>query len=113
MKRPLAVTAVLGAVLAVPSTAGAAHCPFHDTDGFPAVHGAVTYSLSCSTARAIGNKIQRGYARTGQQPRRLKANGMRFRCRYTLYTEDGAQLMRATCRRTTKPASRAELELSA
>ena len=113
MKSVLAVTAAAVALLAAPSSASAAHCPFHDTDAFPAVHGAVTYTLSCSTARAIGNKIQAGFARTGQMPRRLKANGMRFRCRYTQFTEDGAQKMRATCRRTTRPAQRAELELSA
>ena len=113
MKSAIVLTAAAVAMFAAPSTASAAHCPINDFDGFPAVHGAVTYGLSCSTARAIGNKIQRGVARRGRQPRRLRANGMRFRCRYTFFTQGDAQLQRATCTRTTRPRHRAEIELSA
>ena len=108
----LIVLAALGTLLA-PATATAATCGFTDIDGFPAVHGATVYGLSCATARAIGNKIQAGVARNGRQPTRLRAHGMRFRCRYRFYTEGDGQLQRAICRRTTRPRQRAVLKLSA
>jgi hypothetical protein len=97
---------------AVPAQA-AARCSFTDIDGFPAVHGGQVYGLSCRTARAIGNRIQARAARTGKQPTRLRAHGMRFRCRYRFYTEGDGQLQRATCRRTARPKQRAVLKLSA
>jgi hypothetical protein len=112
MKRAIALSALAAALLA-PATASAKSCPFEDIDGFPAVHGGQAYGISCGTARAIGNRIQRGYARDGRQPSRVRANGMRFRCRYRFYTEGDGQLMRATCRRTSRPAQRAVLKLSA
>ena len=96
-----------------PVATAAARCAFSDVHGFPAVHGGQVYGLSCRTARAIANRIQAGVARTGRQPARLRANGMRFRCRYRFYTEGDGQLQRATCRRTSRPAHRAVLKLSA
>ena len=112
MKRAI-VLVLAGSALASPATAGAATCRFTDFDGFPAVHGGQTHGISCATARAIGNKIQAGVARNGRQPTRLRAHGMRFRCRYRFYTEGDGQLQRATCRRTAKPEQRAVLKLSA
>ena len=112
MKRTIILGALAAAAVA-PSSASAATCRFVDADGFPAVHGGQAYGLSCSTAKAVGNAIQRGYARNGRQPSSLRANGMRFRCSYRFYTEGGAQLMRATCRRSTRPSQRVVLKLSA
>ena len=112
MKRAIALSTLAAALLA-PSPAAAKSCDFEDIDGFPAVHGGQAYGISCGTARAIGNGIQRGYARNGRQPTRVRAKGMRFRCRYRFYTEGDGQLMRATCRRTSRPAQRAVLKLSA
>ena len=100
-------------VLGGTGTASAATCRFTDISGFPAVHGGQAHGISCKTARAVGNAIQRGYARDGKQPTRLRANGMRFRCSYDFYTEGDGQLQRATCRRTTRPRQRAVLKLSA
>ena len=112
MKR-VAAGATLAIVLLLPAPASAARCSFTDIDGFPAVHGAEVTGIGCSTARSIANRIQAGFARDGRQPTSLRAGGMRFRCSYRFYTEDGAQLQRATCRRTTRPAHRAVLKLSA
>ena len=100
-------------VLGGTGTASAAQCRFTDFDGFPAVHGGQVYGLSCATARVIGNRIQAGVARNGRQPTRLRAHGMRFRCRYSFYTEGDGQLQRAVCRRTARPRQRAVLKLSA
>ena len=112
MKRAL-FAALVAAPLAAPAPAAAATCRFTDIDGFPAVHGGHVHGLSCATARAIGNKIQAGVAATGRQPTRLRAHGMRFRCRYRFYTEVDGQLQRAICRRTANPDQRAVLKLSA
>ena len=112
MKRVIVLGCAV-ATLAAPSTAGAATCRFTDVDGFPAVHGGQAHGVGCTTARAVGNAIQRGYARTGRQPERLRANGMRFRCRYRFYTEGDGQLQRATCRRASRPTQRVVLALSA
>ena len=98
---------------AAPAPAAAATCRFTDLAGFPAIHGGQVYGLSCATARAIGNKIQAGVAQRGSQPTRLRAHGMRFRCRYRFYTEGDGQLQRAICRRAAKPEQRAVLKLSA
>jgi hypothetical protein len=113
MKSAIVAAAAAAAFLTVPSTAGAATCHVNDVDSFPAVHDAEVSGVSCATARAIGNKIQRGYAKKGKAPTRLKANGMRFRCTYKFVSRGGGQLMRATCRRTARPAQRAVLTLSA
>ncbi len=112
MKRAF-FAAVLTAALAAPASAGAATCRFTDLDGFPAVHGGHVYGISCATAQVIGNRIQAGVARDAEQPARLRANGMRFRCRYRFYSEGDGQLQRATCRRTARPTQRAVLKLSA
>jgi hypothetical protein len=112
MKRTIALAAACG-VLLVPSTASAAKCTFEDIDGFPAVHGGQAYGITCGTARAIGNAIQRGYARRQKMPTRVRAKGMRFRCAYRFYSEGDGQLMRATCRRISRPSQRAVLKLSA
>ena len=105
------LTAVI--LLTLAAAAPAATCRFTDFSGFPAVHGGTAHGVGCKTARAVGDAIQRGYARRSEMPGRLRANGMRFRCRYRFYTEDGAQLQRATCRRLRRPAQRAVLKLSA
>ncbi|HEX2086587.1 MAG TPA: hypothetical protein VHF89_12965 [Solirubrobacteraceae bacterium] len=105
--------APLAACLLLPASASAARCSFTDISGFPAVHGGQVHGISCATAKVVANRIQAGYARDGEQPRRLRANGMRFRCRYRFFTEGDAQLQRATCRRTRRPAHRAVLKLSA
>ena len=112
MRRVLFV-ATLGIALAAPAPASAATCEFTDIDGFPAIHGARTYGLSCATAKVIGNRIQAAVARTGMQPTRVRAHGMRFRCRYRFYTEGDGQLQRAICRRRARPEQRAVLKLSA
>ena len=112
MKRAIPLAAVAAALL-VPAPASAASCPFSDVDSFPAVHGGQAYGVSCATARAVGNAIQRGYARQQRMPVRVRAKGMRFRCSYRFYSEGDGHLMRATCRRTSRSAQRVVLKLSA
>ena len=113
MKRAIPLAAVAAALLA-PAPATAATCNFMDVDSFPAVHGGSTQGgLSCATAKKVGNAIQRGYARQGKAPTRLRANGMRFRCSYRFVQGGDGQTMRATCRRTTRSSQRVVLTLSA
>jgi hypothetical protein len=113
MNRAIPLAAVAAALL-VPAPASAATCRFMDVDSFPAVHGGKAHGLSCGTARAVGNAIQRGYARRQKMPTTLKANGMRFGCSYAFDQAGGdGQTMTATCRRTTRTAQRVVLKLSA
>jgi len=113
MKRLIPLAALAAALLA-PAPASAVTCDFMDVDSFPAVHGGSAHGgLSCPTAKKVGNAIQRGHARQQKSPTRLRANGMRFRCGYRFYSEGDGQLMRATCRRTTRPKQRVVLKLSA
>lgn len=102
----------LGVALWLPSAAGAARCSFTDSDRFPGISNVRVYGITCSTAKRIGNESQDGIEEDQEEPDTVRANGLRFRCRYTMVETMDSPYVVASCRRSSRPKQRATLRLT-